>query len=189
MTDAGACRVVLLGMMGSGKTTLGRLLSRRTGWPYHDNDLLLAEATGQTARKLAASGTAALREAEASALRHALMLPPPVIVSVAAGVVTDQALRMLLRRAGIVVWLRAPAEVLAERAVMGTHRPWLEADAAAWIAATIAEREALYGEVADVAIDTAEQPPAETAERVLTQLAATACRRWLDTPLATSGST
>ena len=186
MTDAPACRVVLLGMMGSGKTTLGRLLARRTGWAYHDNDVLLAEATGRTARELGQAGAEALRAAEAAALRRALHLPPPVIVGAAAGVVTDPELRSLLSRAGVVVWLRAPAAVLAGRAASGTHRPWLEADAAAWIAATAAEREPLYRELADVVVDTAALSPPDTAERVLSMLQGTPCAAWLGTPLATT---
>lgn len=187
MTDAVACRVVLLGMMGSGKTTLGRMLSSRTGWPYHDNDVLLAEATGRTARELANRSVEALREAEAAALRRGLQLPPPVIVGAAAGVVTDPSLRALLVHAGIVIWLRAPAGVLASRAALGAHRPWMEADAAAWIAATAAEREPLYGEVADLEVDTAAQAPADAAEAILGALRSTTCGPWLGTPLAGPG--
>ncbi len=186
MTDAPACRVVLLGMMGSGKTTLGHLLAGRTGWAYHDNDALLTEATGLTARQLAQDGVQALRNAEAAGLRHAMRLPPPVIVGAAAGVVTDSDLRSLLRRAGVVVWLRAPAQVLAGRAASGTHRPWLEADAADWFAGTAAEREPLYRELADVQVDTAALRPEQAADQVLSLLEDTACAPCLGTRLATT---
>jgi shikimate kinase len=187
MTDAPDCRVVLLGMMGSGKTTLGRRLAALTGWPYHDNDALVAEATGRTARELAADGVRSLREAEAAALRRALALPSPVIAGAAAGVVTDPELRDRLKRAGVVVWLRAPAETLAARAAAGTHRPWMDADAAQWFASTTAQREALYHEVANLEVDTGTHPPDVTAERVLALLEGTACAAWLGTRLATRG--
>jgi shikimate kinase len=175
MTDAAACRVVLIGMMGSGKTTLGTELARRTGWPYHDNDRLLTEATGRTAQELALEGSAALRDAEAAALHLALRQPGPVIVAAAAGVVLDADLRNELRRAGTVVWLRAPAEVLAERARHGPHRPWLDADAAGWIAATSLEREPLYREVADLEVDTFAEAPEGAARRIMEALARQGC--------------
>jgi shikimate kinase len=69
--------------MGSGKTTIGRMLARRTGWPYHDNDELVSLAYGKNARELLASaGEAALRLAEAEALeascpRRASVAWPP----------------------------------------------------------------------------------------------------------------
>jgi shikimate kinase len=185
MTDASACRVVLMGMMGSGKTTLGTLLSRRTGWPYHDNDALLLAATGQTARQLADRGEGALRDAEAAALRYGLRAPPPSIVAAAGGVVADAELRDLLRREAIVVWLDAPAAVLARRAAVGAHRPWLQSDAAAWLASAAAEREPLYRSVADLVLDTEAGTPAEGVATILEVLARTQCAAFLGTPLAT----
>jgi hypothetical protein len=61
--DIQPCRVLLIGMMGSGKTTIGRLLSERTGWPYHDNDDLLRAAAGRSAREL-------LEHEDLATLRH-----------------------------------------------------------------------------------------------------------------------
>lgn len=181
------CRVVLLGMMGSGKTTLGRELSRRTGWLYRDNDELLMEATGRTARDLADDGPEELRRAEAAALQAALRTPEPALVAAAGGVVLDGRLRDLLRREGLVVWLRARARTLAERAGRGSHRPWLDADATAWIARTAAEREPLYREVAALELDTESALPQRLAGMVLERLAETPCARWLGTPLADTG--
>jgi shikimate kinase len=181
MTDAPVCRVVLVGMMGSGKTTLGTLLARRTGWPYHDNDALLLAATGRTARQLVEDGEEALRDAEAAALRHGLRAAPPAIVAAAGGVVADAKLRALLRREAVVVWLDAPAAVLAQRAAQGAHRPWLESDAAAWMADAAAEREPLYRSVADLAIDTEAGTPAEGVATIMKALARTPCAPWLGT--------
>ena len=64
-------RIVLLGMMGSGKSSVGRALSDRTGWPFVDNDALVERATGRTARQLLAEeGEGPMRAAlRASALR------------------------------------------------------------------------------------------------------------------------
>lgn len=180
------CRVILLGMMGSGKTTLGLALARRTGWPYHDNDALLAAATGRTARDLALESTAALRDAEAAALRLALRQEEPAIVAAAAGVVLDEDLRRALRRAGTVVWLHAPPSVLAARARRGPHRPWLATDAEGWMAAASAEREPLYRSVADLDVDTDAEQPGPATRRIVAALAGRGCGPWLagGTPLA-----
>ena len=69
MTAEGPCRVLLIGMMGSGKSTIGRLLSDATGWPYIDNDELVRQTHGATARQiLAERGEARMRAAESDAL-------------------------------------------------------------------------------------------------------------------------
>jgi shikimate kinase len=163
-------RVILLGMMGSGKTTIGRALAARTGWPYRDNDVLLERATGRTARELALEGTAPLRDAESASLRLAVREPEPSIVAAAAGVVLDPEHRALLRAAGTVVWLHAPPEVLAARSIRGTHRPWLDEDPISWFATTARAREPLYRAVADIEIDTHAEPVDASVERLTAAL-------------------
>src|SRR5438094_689707 len=74
-------RLILVGMMGSGKTTIGRLVGRAIGWPFFDNDELLAEATGRTARELADDGEEVLRAAESAALDEGLRRPEPRVVA------------------------------------------------------------------------------------------------------------
>jgi shikimate kinase len=169
---SGACRVLLVGMMGSGKSTIGRLLSAATGWPYVDNDELVRRGRGTTAREvLAAGGEEALRDAEADALALGLEMPAPVIVGVAAGTILDPSQRRALADGGVVVWLRAGAVVLAERAAGAEHRPWLDEDPAGWMAGALAEREPLYGEVADVVLQTDAEPPEIGVERLRAWLA------------------
>src|SRR5687767_8380329 len=94
-------RVVLVGMMGSGKTTIGRLLAERTGWPYFDNDELLGRGFKMTARGLATKGEPGLRQAESDALRLGLECEPPCIVGAAAGTILDAENRRRLRKSGI----------------------------------------------------------------------------------------
>lgn len=166
-------RVVLLGMMGSGKTSVGLALSERTGWPFIDNDALVARATGMSARVLLAErGEAAMREAESAALREGLAITPPVIVATAAGTVLRAEDRHAIGGSGVVVWLNAPADVLASRAAGAEHRPWLDDDPVGWFERTLAERDELYRAIADIAIDTSVVRPAEAAEQVIEALPA-----------------
>ena len=162
-------RVVLIGMMGSGKSTVGRSLSDRTGWPFVDNDaLLLLRATGRTARQLLADeGEEAMRAAESAAMAEGLAMPPPVIVAVAAGTVLDPGNRRALEEAGRVVWLRAEPEVLGQRAEGTDHRPWVQADATAWAQRTLDARERLYASVSDLQVDTGTMSADEAADRIL----------------------
>lgn len=160
-------------MMGSGKSSVGRALADTTGWEFVDNDALVERATGRTARQLLAErGEDAMRDAESAALHAGLSLPPPVIVAVAAGTVLDRDDRARLAREQPVVWLHAPASVLAARAVGSSHRPWLEDDPERWFERTMAERRPLYEEIADVSVDTAVTSPDEAVERVLRGLSA-----------------
>lgn len=164
-------RVLLVGMMGSGKSSVGRALAERTGWRFVDNDELVERATGQTARELVADGgEPALRAAESAALREGVRIEPPVIVATAAGTILDPGNRRLMDDAGLAVWLRAPISVLVQRAVGAEHRPWLETDPAGWLASALAEREPLYASITDVEIDTSRVAPADAAELVVDRL-------------------
>jgi shikimate kinase len=165
-------RVLLIGMMGSGKSSVGRALAERTGWPFVDNDELVQRATGRTARELVADGgEPALRAAESAALGEGVRIEPPVIVATAAGTILDPDDRRLLDDSGLAVWLRAPINVLVGRATGAEHRPWLETDPAGWMATALAAREPLYASIADLEIDTSRVAPRDAAELVVHRLA------------------
>ena len=174
MTDAKPMpptRVVLLGMMGTGKSSVGRALADLTGWPFVDNDALVQAATGRTARQLLA-GEDAMREAEAAALRRGLATDPPAIVATAAGTVLDPQHRGLIDAGGYVVWLTAPPEVLAERATGAAHRPWLEHDPVSWFRDAARVRDPLYRSIADLEIDTEGVAPGAAASRIVEAISA-----------------
>jgi shikimate kinase len=177
VTVSGPCRVLLIGMMGSGKSTIGRLLADATDWPYADNDEIVVRAQGASPRRLLAErGEAEMRRAESDALAAGLEMSPPVIVGVAAGVILDPADRQALGDGGIVVWLRAAADELAVRAAGADHRPWLDADPVAWMRAALDEREPLYSSVADHVVDTDGRSADEAVAGLLGWLLAeTAC--------------
>lgn len=167
MPDLPHATLVLLGMMGAGKTTVGRALAARTGWRYLDNDQLVSAATGRTPEEIdATDGTDALHAAEAAALRHALGLPPPLIAGAAAGVVEDEPSLRLLRAGPLVVYLRARPQTLRARIGSGGGR---RADATdlVWLRARHSERDAVYRSVATITVDTDERTPAAVADDVL----------------------
>ena len=124
-TSPSEARVLLMGMMAVGKSTIGRALSEATGWPYLDNDELVFKANGVTTREvLDTGGRPAIRQAESKALQQALVEPAPVVAGVAAGVVeVPEDVAALQAADALVVWLRAPIEVLIERVGTGEDRP------------------------------------------------------------------
>lgn len=161
-------RILLVGMMGSGKTTVGRELARTTGWPFLDNDALLRELTGREPAAIdAVDGEAALHAAEIAALGAALSRPGPAIIAVAGAIVDDDAASMELRSgANHVVWLRASPPTLRVRIAAGTGR---RADARdlGWLMARALEREPRYLAVADQVIDVEDHRPRAIANAIL----------------------
>jgi shikimate kinase len=147
--------VVLIGMMGSGKTTVGRRLAAELGRPLVDSDAQVEARTGRTVREIFESdGEAAYRVLEREALVDALAEAEPSVVAAAGGVVLDPGNRAVLQEAGTVVWLRARPEVLARRVSAGRdHRPLLGDDPLAALRRLDAERRPLYEEVADLVVD------------------------------------
>jgi len=123
MSERGDGRVVLLGMMGAGKTRTGSALAARLGWTMHDSDAELEARTGTTGAVIAAErGVAALHELEARILLDGLETEGPMVVCAAASVVEEDRCRAALAGATLVVWLDAPTEVLAHRVPSGRHR-------------------------------------------------------------------
>jgi shikimate kinase len=165
-----ADRVLLVGMMGAGKTTVGKALGVTLGWPYLDNDELLALAVGKDTRRVQEEdGELALRRAESAALNMALTVPGPLVAGVAGGVVTSPLDCDRLRSGAFVVWLRGSIRTLAHR-VAGTDRPWLEGDPRRALTELYAGRAYLYESVATMIVDVDELPPTQIAGRIATTL-------------------
>jgi shikimate kinase len=146
--------VVLVGMMGAGKSTVGRRLAARLDRPFVDADDELVRRSGRTVRDwFAQEGESAFRAAEGELLADLLAAPGPSVVASGGGVVLAAANRVVLRDHALVVWLRAGAPFLASRVRQKPHRPLLDDDPEATIARLVAERSALYDEVADLVVD------------------------------------
>ena len=174
--DAGVLsprRVLLIGMMGSGKTSVGRAVSERTGWPYRDNDEVLAEQEGMPTDELARrNGEQALRDAESRALQALLKMEPPLIAGVAAGVVeVAEDRERLAGPDAFVVYLHTPIEVLVERVGSGEGRPWLQPDPEAALRRLQEGREDHYRAAADLVVDSSTGDPDDHAAEIVAALA------------------
>ena len=149
-------QVVLIGLMASGKTTVGRGLAARLGCAFVDNDAALEARTGRTARAIAeADGAGALHAREAEALLAALDRPQRAVVAAAAGAVTEPAVVAALAHHDV-VYLRADPAVLAERIAREPddgHRPFVAGDALGVLREQFAERDRPYREIASVVVD------------------------------------
>jgi shikimate kinase len=164
-------RVLLIGMMGAGKSTTGHLLSKRLGWPYLDSDDEIQRQTGRTVPEIwKADGEAAFRAQESRVLAEATTSDGPVVVAVAGGAVLDPENRARIRRAGLVVWLRADVAVLAARVGTGTGRPLLEGGPLAAMARLTEVRAPIYADLADLALDVDRLSPPQVVDRIVAAL-------------------
>jgi shikimate kinase len=159
--------VVILGLMGAGKSSVGNALAKRLGWPHHDNDASIGIRTGETAREITRTeGLDELHRLEADDLLAALApeAEAPTIISGAASVIDDARCREALVSPDVfVAWLRADASVLADRASRGRHRPEIEPDLEALLERQARERDPLFESVADLVLDAASSTPDELA--------------------------
>ena len=167
-------KILLLGMMGSGKTSVGRALTARTGWPYRDNDEAVAMLVGMPTKELLERrGTSALRTAESQALQSALAEDPPLVAGVAGGVVESEAdLGALRGTDAFVVYLHTPVDLLVQRVGDGAGRPFLQPDPESALRRLYAGREPLYREVADLVVDTSTGDAESHADQVVEALRA-----------------
>lgn len=165
-------KVLLIGLMGTGKTTVGELLAPRLSARYLDNDELVLIAAGSALEDLRRrAGEAGLRAAESQALTEALDIPAPAVAGVAAGVVRNPAdVARLETTDATVVWLRARPETLARRVGGGGDRPWLSPDPLAVFQRMSRERNAAYEEISDLIVDVDERAPEEIVDVIVAYL-------------------
>jgi len=161
--------LVLVGLMGSGKSTVARILAERLGRRLVDTDAVIEERAGRTVREIfAADGEDAFRSLETEVLVHSLAEVDPLVIAAAGGVVLRAENRAaLVASAARVVWLSADPSTLVERVRGGGHRPLLDSDPAGTLQRMHADREALYREVADVIVRVDGRSATEVAEAVL----------------------
>ena len=166
-----AGNVFLVGMMGAGKTSMGKVLARRLNKTFLDCDHEIERLTGVKVPVIfEIEGETGFRQRETKALAE-LVLHKDVVLATGGGAVLSPENRRLLAENGVVVYLRATAVDLWNRTRHDKNRPLLRtADPRAKLEQLHAERDPLYREVADIVVDTGSQSLSSLAQRLEQQL-------------------
>lgn len=167
--------VVLVGMPGSGKSTVGEVFALRRGRPFIDLDDAIERTAGRSIEELFDQvGEAGFREVETVVLADTLTSEPDAVIAGGGGLVLSPDNRRLLASADVcTVWLRADADTLGRRVGNGHGRPLLEDDPVGAINRLLVERQALYRQVADLIVDVDALPAQAVVDRLCDELAGT----------------
>ncbi len=178
--------VVLVGLMGAGKTSIGRRLGARLGLPFRDTDAEIELASRSTVPELFERyGEQHFREGERRVIRR-LLAGPPTVLATGGGAYMDPVTRAAIRAAGVSVWLRCRLDTLVRRTAGRSHRPLLNAgEPAETLARLMAQRYPTYAE-ADIIVDSGEDSADVTTRHVLEALSGWRPPRRLPVSLAAS---
>jgi shikimate kinase len=147
--------IILVGLMGCGKSTVGRILAKRIRFQFIDTDELIESRSGREIREIfRTEGEAAFRKIEAVTIESVAHMTR-CIIATGGGAVLNPANRTALKRTGFVIWLTASIDTLFERVSRNTRRPLLQTpDPKQTLSDLMAQREILYRETADAVFDT-----------------------------------
>ncbi|MGA3398316.1 MAG: 3-dehydroquinate synthase [Acetobacteraceae bacterium] len=164
--------IVLVGLMGAGKTSIGRRLAARLGLPFRDADAEIELAAGCTVPELFSRyGERAFRDGERRVIRR-LLAGDPLVLAFGGGAFMDPETRAAARADAVSVWLRCPLHTLVRRVSGRDHRPLLaDGDPTDILQRLIDQRYPIYAE-ADVIVDCGDESPDSTTSQVLDALLA-----------------
>jgi shikimate kinase len=162
--------VVLVGFMGTGKSSVGKLVAHRLGFQLVDNDTIIAERAGMEITEIFAKfGEAAFRDYETRAL-ESLQHLNRCVISTGGGAVLREENRTLLQRLGLVVLLTAREDIIYDRVARNPKRPLLSTeDPRTAISEMLAKRNEAYAAAAQVTVDTSELTREQAAEAVIAE--------------------
>jgi shikimate kinase len=164
--------VALVGLMGAGKSAIGKRLAMRLGLPFVDADDEIERAAGCSIAEIFEKyGEADFRAGERRVISR-LLDEPPHVLSTGGGAYIDPETRALMRAKAVTVWLRAELDVLFDRVRKRGHRPLLRnGDPKEVLARLMTQRYPIYGE-ANIVVDSTAQPADRTTEQVIEALRA-----------------
>ena len=162
--------IVLVGLMGAGKSTVGRRLAEALGRTFCDSDDEIETAAGLSIADIfTLHGEAEFRRGEKRVLER-LLANPPHILATGGGAYLDPDTRALMRERAITVWLNADLETLWERVNKRNHRPLLQdPDARGVLTRLLKERTPIYSE-ADLVVDSVNGPHSATVKKIIAAL-------------------
>jgi shikimate kinase len=152
--------------MGSGKSTVGRQLALEQGWPYVDNDVVIAELAGRSTVELSQAGGTLLHDWEARYAEHLVGRPAPFIAGIPASAAERADELRALRRTGVLVYLRCDPATLTARVARDAPRPWLTRDVGQLIVAMFGRRDAVLRAACDHVVD-ATRPVATVVSEII----------------------
>jgi len=167
--------LVLIGLRGTGKTTVAAVLAERLGWPWFDADALIEERAGKSIKQIFDDeGEPAFRDWETQVVTE-LAARPQAVLALGGGAIVRSENRAALARQGRIVWLTASPETLWQRmqadATTAARRPDLSSTGGInEIIATRDARAAVYRECAHLEVETEKKTPSQVADAILEQL-------------------
>ena len=162
--------VVLVGMMGAGKTSVGRRLAGMLGVPFRDADVEIESAAGCTINDIFERyGEPAFRSGERKVIAR-LLTDPPHVLAAGGGAFVDEETRQRIKEHAVSIWLRAPLDLLIQRVLRKDTRPLLRnTDSKATLERLLREREPIYAQ-ADIVIESDEGPHDVVVKRIISAL-------------------
>ena len=163
--------IILIGPMGSGKTSTGRILAKQLGYDFVDTDDEVIKSTGVSiAYVFDVEGETGFRQREHKALMKFLD-NEKMVIATGGGIITHDKSRAILQDHRRVVYLKTSIENQIERTTVSEKRPLLiDTDPASKLQELMLTREPLYEEISDVKIDTNERTPSEIALEIIDRL-------------------
>lgn len=167
-------RIFLVGFMGSGKTTIGRLLARRLGRPFIDLDERIVERTGRSISRLFAErGEAAFRQLETELIGEVID-EPEAVISLGGGAFVSEVNRRMIQASGVSIWLDCAFEIIVKRLEGTNDRPLNTSPEQ--LRRLLESRLSSYAQ-ADLRIDASRSQPAELVEEIIGRLRDRSTRR------------
>ena len=169
ITGESANMIVLIGLMGSGKTTVGRALAKRLNLVFRDSDEAVEKTAKTSVREIFENqGEDVFRKLESQALVDLCDTKSSIVLAVAGGAIISQSNRDLLQKnAQCIVWLDAPTPTLISRTGRGKHRPLLDGDPVGSLNKMRLDREPLYQQLATHRLVTQSLAIDEVVERIM----------------------
>jgi shikimate kinase len=162
--------IVLVGMMGAGKTTIGRRLAPRLGLKFFDADEEIQTAAGMSVADLfTAHGEISFRQGEAQVIARLLQGPAHVLAT-GGGAILDAGTRARIKESAVSVWIRADIDTLLKRATRRDTRPLLRDGDPRATLARLLEARAPYYALADIVVDTRPGPHQRTVDAIVSAL-------------------